>query len=546
MYSNILRFMLDFSKLITPARHGAVLMLPAPSECVAAVQTNARALRAADTPVLDSTLSDWRRRTREAVVGSDDRPIIVTGHQPAFIHPGVWAKHIVSMRLADALGGIALNLVVDNDAPQGTTLAVPSVKGSRVELRGVRYADLRAGCAYEQLAHQTPDEIVRFERAVHEAMGVRYQKSQMPLFIGALSIADETCDGTDQSVAARRAVEAAFGVSVEDRRVSRLWWTPLLLDMLGHAERFARSYNAALAWYRKEFRVRGGQRPIPDLLSRGAAWELPVWAYRSGETRRRLFVERRDHGVRLLADGEEIGVFPLSHSPLSSTPPGPKDLGHPAFLLNDLAALDRLISPLHGPSEWRLRPRALTLTLWARLFLADLFIHGIGGAKYDRISDAIIADYFGIEPPEMACVSATLLLDLPRTSTTPETIRDLRRSLRDLEWNPHRNLPQGAALATLVEQRERAVRRAVELRETAPHNRSARRATFLEIRGLNRRFGTSRSGELANRGAELQQALDDMHQKRIALGREYFFSLYARSALEELLAALPRTSEFRV
>jgi hypothetical protein len=523
--------MLDFSKLITPTEHGEVLVLPTPSECVAAVQANARALCGAKTSLLESTLRDWRRRTREAVVGSDDRPIIVTGHQPAFIHPGVWTKHIVSMRLADALGGIALNLVVDNDAPQGTTLAVPVVEGSRVELRNVRYADLRAGLAYEQLARRTPEEIARFERAVREIMGERYETSQMPLFVQALSTADEMCDGTDQSVTARRAVEASFDVSVDDRRVSRLWWTPLLLDILGHAERFARSYNAALAWYRMEFRVRDGQRPIPDLTSRSAEWELPVWAYRSGETRRRLFAVRVGNSVRLLADREEIGVFPL----------------------NDLATLDRLISPLRGPTEWRLRPRALTLTIWARLFLADLFIHGIGGAKYDRISDAIIADYFGLEAPEMACVSATLLLGLPQTSTTPETIRGLRRSLRDLEWNPQRSLPPDAGLTTpsrfrawLIEQRERAVRRTTDLRELNPHDRSARRATYLEIRELNRRLGSARSDELVNRRAKLQQALDDLQQNRVAQGREYFFGLYGRAALEELLAALPGTREFRV
>jgi hypothetical protein len=223
----------------------------------------------------------------------------------------------------------------------------------------------------------------------------------------------------------------------------------------------------------------------------------------------------------------------------------------------------------------------LTLTIWARLFLADLFIHGIGGAKYDRISDAIIADYFGLEPPEMACVSATLLLDLPRPSTTPETIRGLRRSLRDLEWNPQRTLPSSPSplrawlrawppdaglttpsspsplrawlrawfpsrLRAWIEQRERAVRRAAELRELNPHDRSTRRAIFLEIRELNRKLGTAQSGELANRRAELQRALDDLQQNRVALGREYFFGLYGRAALEELLAALPGTREFRV
>jgi hypothetical protein len=515
--------MLDFSKLTTPARHGDVLVLPAPSDCVAAVRANAKSLGSAKAPLLDSTLADWRRRTRETVVGCDDRPIIVTGHQPAFIHPGVWAKHIVSMRLARALDGVALNLVVDNDAPQGTTLAVPGLEHSRVVLRNVSYAALPAGLAYEQLGRLTPEEVARFDRAIRDAMGDRYETSQMPVLIEALADVGNIGDGVDQSVAARRAVEARLGVSVDDRRVSRMWWSPLLLDMLHQAERLSRSYNAALAWYRKEFRVRGHQRPIPDLAVRGAEWELPVWAYRSGEPRRRLFVAQQGGSVRLLADREEIGVFAM----------------------DDLRAFDELISPLAGPRSWRLRPRALTLTIWARLFLADLFIHGIGGAKYDRISDAIIAEYYGIRPPEMACVSATLLLDLPRSSATPGTIRGLRRSLRDLEWNPQRSLPPGLELTEWVNQREQAVRRGTELRDADPQNRPARRGTFLEVRDLNRRLAATRSNEVADRRAELSQALDGLDQNRIAEGREYFFGLYDRAALEKLLAALPAEREFR-
>lgn len=530
--------MLDFSKLITPARHGEVLVLPTPAECAAAVQANARALREANTPLLDSTLNDWRRRTREAVVGCDDRPIIVTGHQPAFIHPGVWAKHIVSMRLADALGGIALNLVVDSDAPQSATLVVPTMIGPRVELRSVGYAELRAGFSYEQLTRRTPEEIAGFERAVREALGERYETSQMPAFVAGLSTADKTFDGTDQFVAARRAVEAAFKVSVDDRRVRGLWWTPLLLDMVRHADRFACSYNKALAWYRKEYRVRGAQRPIPDLTARGGVWELPVWAYRKGEARRRLFVAAAGNRVRLLADREEIGVFAVDDFAAFD------ELNSP--LGSDSPALAPTLSQGRGGTEWRLRPRALTLTMWARLFLADLFLHGIGGTKYDRISDAMIADYFGIEPPEMACVSATLHLDLPQTETTPETIRDLRRSLRDLEWNPQRGLSRDAEWTTLIEQRARAVRRAVELREMDPHNRSGRRQTFLEIRGVNRRLAAARSDELANHRARLERALEDRKQNEIAMGREYYFGLYGRAALEKLLGALPGAGEFRV
>ena len=35
----------------------------------------------------------------------------------------------------------------------------------------------------------------------------------------------------------------------------------------------------------------------------------------------------------------------------------------------------------------KLRTRALTTTLFARLVLSDMFLHGIGGAKYDQVTD---------------------------------------------------------------------------------------------------------------------------------------------------------------
>ena len=55
----------------------------------------------------------------------------------------------------------------------------------------------------------------------------------------------------------------------------------------------------------------------------------------------------------------------------------------------------------------KLRTRALTTTLFARLVLGDLFLHGIGGAKYDQVTDQIVRLFFGFEPPEFATISAT-------------------------------------------------------------------------------------------------------------------------------------------
>ena len=56
----------------------------------------------------------------------------------------------------------------------------------------------------------------------------------------------------------------------------------------------------------------------------------------------------------------------------------------------------------------RLSPRALTLTTFIRLFIADNFVHGIGGGRYDQVSDQIIRDYFKVDPPAFSVTTATL------------------------------------------------------------------------------------------------------------------------------------------
>ncbi len=517
--------MLDFSKLKTPPRHEDVLVVPEPRLCTAAARANADALDRADLSLLDSTLADWRRRTRKALSGSEDALVIVTGHAPGFIHPGVWAKHVVAMRLAGALDGRAINLVVDSDSPEDATFSVPSVDVDGLAVRKVRFAELPVGWAYEQLGLQTREEIAGVEQAVCRAMGEqRYHPSQMARFFSAMAGAVDARDWVDQAVAGRRSIETGLGVDVDDLRIRRAWGGggPMLSDMLINAVRFATSYNRALAEYRRENRVRGPQRPIPDLCIGSDRCEVPVWAYRANQPRRRVAVGRSGDVVRLFAEAVELGEVSVR-----------------ALRSGDGWAMPTL----HG---WVLRPRALALTIWARLFLADLFIHGIGGAKYDRISDAIIADYYGLPPPHMACVSATLHLSLPASGVTPESFRSLRRGLRDLQWNPQRNLPGRADLEPMIARRAALVEQTVELRERRASDHQARRETFRQIREINTAMLSRGAETLAARRVELECASAALRQNRIAQGREYFFGLFDRQALERLMSALPAEAEFRV
>ena len=65
----------------------------------------------------------------------------------------------------------------------------------------------------------------------------------------------------------------------------------------------------------------------------------------------------------------------------------------------------------------KIRGRALVTTLFARMFLADLFIHGIGGAKYDQLTDQMIGRFLGCDAPEFMILTATMRLPSPADST---------------------------------------------------------------------------------------------------------------------------------
>src|SRR5207248_7394239 len=84
----------------------------------------------------------------------------------------------------------------------------------------------------------------------------------------------------------------------------------------------------------------------------------------------------------------------------------------------------------------KLRPRALITTMYARLVLSDLFIHGIGGAKYDELTDLIIRRFFSIEPPGYITATATFRLPIDRPNVSLDDLRRSVQRLRDLRYRP--------------------------------------------------------------------------------------------------------------
>ncbi|MCH7525978.1 MAG: hypothetical protein IID39_00945 [Planctomycetes bacterium] len=516
--------MLDFARLRTPAAHGDVLVEPGASQMRALAEANRELLASYTFPVLDTNIGELRASIRHSLCGQAEGPVVATGHQPEFIHAGVWAKHVVAVRLAQAVGGRAVNVIVDSDAPKNERLVVPHVSGSFVEVRAVSYAAIEPGAPFESIPRMEDTQRVRFANTVRQWLGDRFDSSSLPAYFRAMAEAVDARDWVDQAVSARRAVEGALGVAMIEHRIGRVWFGPMLADMMVHAERFSECYNRALAEYRRAHHVRAVNRPIPDLVRVGSRVELPLWVYRLGEVRRRFFIERSKERLVLYADSERFGELSLG----------------------DLGTWEQARVALVNQGGYVFRPRALMVTLWARMFLADLFIHGIGGARYDLITDGFIRCYWGVEPPGFGCVSATLWMDLPRRTKESETLQRSLARLRDVRYNPQRHLDRTAELARFFDQRCAAVEESIALRERAPRERIRRREVFERIRSASRAL-VDRSPSVVQEGEkEVADARRRARSDQAARRRDYFFAMLETSALELLLDRLPGVEAFRV
>ena len=410
-------------RLRPPAGHGEVLCSPPLARWGELARANAaaaegwpealRELRAAArTEALETAWSFSRGIGVSGPAGERSVPIVMTGHQPGLYHPGVWVKAFLVHEAADVEGGMGLNVVVDTDDVGSLELRVPCMTPN-VQLCTVPLVETAPGTAFAQAP--VPDrQVLRTFRdrglAALETLPAHAPAWHFAMFCDCLdAAAPESGDLGALMTAARRVYERPAGTDYLELPLSaqvgggayRRFASGLLLD----AERFRAVHNAELAAYRTRTGTRSAAQPFPD-LGEGDGWvEAPFWHLHAGT--RRPVVVHADGTLR--ASG---GVI--------------------ARLGRDQEATADALSGIDG----LLAPKALALTLFERLFVADLFVHGTGGNRYDRVTDAVINAYYGITPPAFATASMTLMLPFGLPVTGDEEVRAAEQALHRLEHNP--------------------------------------------------------------------------------------------------------------
>jgi hypothetical protein len=440
--------------------------------------------------------------------------LVVTGHQPEMFHPGVWIKNFAVAGLAGRSEGSALNLIVDNDIPKRAAIRVPTPSGADLRTTLVDFDDWATEVPYEDWSIRDEGRFTSFGARVRETLGGLISD---PLIDEYWPLALRAAGQTDRIglrlAAARRALEGSWGVRNWEIPLSEICETEGFLwfaaHLLAHLPRYQEIHNGALARYRALYHVRSRHHPVPALGRDGEWREAPFWAWRAEAPRRRPLM------VRQLARTMELRIAGES-DPLMEIPLAPDR--EACCAVDQLRELAR--------RRVRLRTRALTTTMFARLILGDLFLHGIGGAKYDELGDEIIRRFFAIEPPTYLTLSMTLWPGLEPDPATPGRLREVDRRLRDLEFNPERNLPDPGApgVREWVEAKRHALAGPVATRRQ-------RVARFEQIRKCNEALQGA-VAVLRGRLEEERTALrTGLRRNHLVQSRELAFPLHSRTRL---------------
>lgn len=322
---------------------------------------------------------------------SNDGPIVMSGHQPELFHCGVWFKNFLISQLAASTGATPIHFIVDNDLCRSNSIAVPQVSNGDLMVDQVEFDRGAATIPWENRSLLDWSYCRDFASRVRSKVECL---SDEPLVDQLWSHLEKLPTRTNLGLAlsqARHLLERDAGLQTLEVPLSHLCNTEQFaafsLSLLVESPKLVATYNSELQHYRSAHKIRNHAQPLPDLAIKEGWYESPWWCYRDNGNRHPLWVMVRDEEL-LLSNGE---------SWQSSI----------HFREKGSAIAQWIQCQRQG---MRIRPRALITTMFARLILSDLFIHGTGGGKYDQITNRIISRLFGIQPPPMVVASATMKL----------------------------------------------------------------------------------------------------------------------------------------
>ena len=521
---------LAYVRLRSPQQNGEALDVPSASSVDDLFEANLL-LRSSYSEALSEFSLIARRQVFDAAVDyarrylpevdswldsvSPDR-VVMTGHQPTLFHPGVWYKNFRLDALAKRFDALPINLVVDNDLLASPSISCPQLKRDGEDREHPTAAVVMlpmdqpdATVPHEKRPVLNAERFANFGSEVKAAIGSVVEQpivdTLWPEVIAAKQILGNQSLG-QVLAAGRHRLEWSLGLRTLEVPISVVASTMAFGSFAGRVlmeiENFQAIYNGVLLRYRKRHSIRSVSHPVPE-LARVRSWmETPFWVWTEQDRQRRpLFVQ---------VDSQR-------------------------FLLSDLKNFEQSVGIGELPGWWSeevksnrvcIRPRALCTTMFHRLLVSDLFIHGIGGAKYDQLTDQIIREFFDVDPPGYLTSTATFSLPFSAAKVSRQDVLAKQQLLREFRFHPENHVAHSPETSDLIRQKQAAI-------EQLSQGDSKKQA-HEKIVAANQQMSSRLAKQISATEREIAVLKSQHRSSEILHSREYSFALHPTSIIEDL------------
>lgn len=471
----------------------------------------------------------------EAKISPAPQFIIQTGHQPVFFHSGIWIKNIflnelIKSPLLDKYKCIGLNIILDNDICKELSLPLPALSDSGgLRLEKINFLSTSPDLPFEECPLPSIELINEFTADIIGKLKPLENKNILNNFINFSRCLENSLYLCSQNYKesnlgeflgqARRLFENKLNPVYLELPFSQICnsdeFLSFFLEIVKNIKAFSNIYNNKLDEYRKLFKIRNRANPSPNLIIKDNLIEAPFWIWRDGDKRRKIYI---------LKEQDKAYLYNNSYGKI--------------FLIekNGLKSLFSLKTILKEKGL-KIRPKALLLTLYNRLFVSDLFIHGLGGAKYDLVTDEIIRDFFKVEPPHFLVISCTLYLDFKSSPGSSNfKISVLKKKIRDLGFNPERYSNELSLTKKEGIQIKKLVERKAELIKKIKGTLSPieKRKISEEIKDINNFIGEKVRPLKYELSKKLEKEKEKMKQSKVYTFREFPYCFFSAKTLKEL------------
>jgi hypothetical protein len=508
-------------QLKLPEEKGIIFTRPTYSDWIHLMHSNSKAVRKFDTQQNRKELVKLAKKyTLKLDAKKPDQEsfekVIVTGHQATWHHCGILAKNALTCRFATETHGVGIHLVLDHDDCD-TEFLLPQKKHGLFGFKKIKLETENQNTALEARPAPPTEKIKLMLNQIAKDKQDRLCISIWTEFLNKRLRTLYTFKNIAELITYLQAqIYAVLGVDLLYLPVSHLsqstCFLRFVLSIMNDAPNFARIYNQALKHSNnKSF------RDLRELIINQdkKRVELPFWLISQRGNRSTLFIKSiRNQNFIFGTQTRILGRI------------------NPTQELQIPKQFDETLKK-YG---YCLRPKAIPLTLFVRLYLADWFVHGLGGAKYEAITNSIIEKYYHLKKLHFGIATATLTMPLTDCKTTGyKATAELKQKLRALRFNPERFIKKSVSRKNIILALIKRKKELIESSQKPTLTGQERKMSWQKISELNRKMLEYASVSIKQIEKKIQTAKRYELHKQAINNRDLFFGLFSEKTLQDFI-----------